>query len=73
MGYKCPCHMCTTRVVGCHSYCQAYTQWRTWEKTSKQRQKENSDIVSYTVEQVYKSRKRHKRFGYKPYNNEGRR
>lgn len=64
MGYRCPCYKCTNRIPGCHSLCEAYIQWQIKEKTSKQRQKENADARAYTIDRIYRSRKRHQQSRY---------
>ena len=43
-----PCKECTSRFVGCHSYCDDYKEWRkVFEHESKQRKKERDADQAY--------------------------
>lgn len=33
---KCPCYSCLRRAVNCHSSCNAYAAWNSWNQAIKQ-------------------------------------
>ena len=37
---KCPCKNCKKREVGCHSYCNNYIKWSKYNRSKKEKERQ---------------------------------
>lgn len=46
----CPCHHCERRVVGCHSQCSDYKDWKAVEAVRKAKEEEERKLRDFEWE-----------------------